>query len=96
MAEKKLDIDAKLAKVRFVIDKEAHIKVDKIKCPDCELKPCLTACPAENYTWDEAKDELNFDYEGCLECGTCRLICPEDAIDWSYPRGGFGVAFKWG
>ena len=64
--------------------------------PACPNKPCLTGCPAENYTWDEATNELVYNYEGCLECGCCRFVCPLDAIEWSYPRGGFGVAYKWG
>lgn len=89
----------KMAKVNFRINKkEAHITVGKELCMsgDCTGKPCLRVCPAQNYIWDEAADTLIFNCEGCLECGTCRLICPLGAIDWSYPRGGFGVAYLWG
>ncbi len=96
MGDRKLNIDEKLACVTFNIDKEAHITVEKETCSRCPTRPCLSACPADNYTWNEEKEELIFNYEGCLECGTCRFICPLDAIDWSYPRGGFGVSFKWG
>jgi ferredoxin like protein len=96
MAERKADIDAKLARVVFNIDKEAHITVQKELCGGCPGRPCLSACPAENYTWNDDNDELVFNYEGCMECGTCRFICPLDAISWSYPRGGFGVAYRWG
>lgn len=96
MAGKKPDIDAKLARVAFNLDKEAHIAVRLEECFRCGKKPCLLACPAENYRWSEEKDELVFNFEGCLECGTCRFICPLDAIEWSYPRGGFGVSYKWG
>jgi ferredoxin like protein len=96
MAERKTDIDEKLARVVFIIDKEAHITVEKELCSRCTGKPCLSACPAENYTWNDDNDSLVFNYEGCLECGTCRFICPLDAITWSYPRGSFGVAYRWG
>ena len=96
MAGRKVNIEDKLARVKFNIDKEPHITVKKELCSRCEGKPCLTSCPAENYTWGEEKDELMFNYEGCMECGTCRFICPLDAIEWSYPRGGFGVSYKWG
>lgn len=89
-------IEAKLARVKIERDKEAHILVKKELCPDCPTRPCIPACPAANYEWDEATDQLIFNYEGCLECGTCRFICPLDAIDWSYPRGGFGVRYLWG
>ncbi|MBU2824344.1 ferredoxin family protein, partial [Acidithiobacillus ferrooxidans] len=35
--------------------------------------------------------------DGCLECGTCRIICTEHHnVDWSYPRGGHGILFKFG
>jgi ferredoxin like protein len=96
MPDSGLDMCAKLARVAFHIDREPHIKVDKEQCARCLSKPCLSACPAGNYTLDDGRAELVFNYEGCLECGTCRFICPLDAIDWSYPRGGFGVVYKWG
>lgn len=34
---------------------------------------------------------------GCLECRTCRIVC--DAfrnVDLDYPRGGFGILYKFG
>ena len=34
--------------------------------------------------------------DGCLECGTCRLVCDAKNVDWNYPRGGFGILFKFG
>ena len=35
--------------------------------------------------------------DGCVECGTCRLIAePTGDIEWNYPRGGYGVLFKFG
>ena len=37
------------------------------------------------------------DYLTCVECGTCRVIGePGGDIEWSYPRGGYGVLFKFG
>ncbi len=96
MLSKSFSVQDKLARVHFIIDKEPHITVDKAKCLECESKPCLPACPAENYNYNEEARELTYNHEGCLECGTCRFICPMDAITWSYPRGGFGVAYKWG
>jgi ferredoxin like protein len=97
MGDKKLNMDEKMATVHFNINKkEAHITVKKELCSRCEIKPCLSGCPAENYTWEEGKNELAFNYEGCLECGCCRFVCPLDAIEWSYPRGGFGVTYMWG
>jgi ferredoxin like protein len=31
-----------------------------------------------------------------LECGTCRIACPHSALEWEYPRSGFGVQFRFG
>ena len=91
-----LTVDAKLALVVFDVDPNPHIIVDKALCVECPTRPCLTICAAENYEWDEEANQLSFNHEGCLECGACRLICPRGAIDWSYPRGGHGVRFRFG
>jgi ferredoxin like protein len=35
--------------------------------------------------------------DGCLECGSCRVICTEHLnVEWAYPRGGHGILFKFG
>lgn len=92
----KKNIDDKLATLTFRIDKEAHIRIKKEICVKCTRRSCLSICPAENYSWDEKNNTLIFNYEGCLECGTCKLVCPSGAIDWSYPQRGFGVIYKYG
>ena len=74
------------------VDYEPHIKVDSSKCRKCELKPCIRLCPAECYTL-VGKDVL-FSYEGCVECGTCRVVCPENAITWEFPVSGRGIHFR--
>ena len=89
-------VDEKMATVKIKIDKDAHIIVKKERCRDCPTRPCLVVCAAENYKWDEKRGELIFNYEGSLECGACRIICPRDAIAWSYPKGGFGVKYRFG
>jgi len=94
--KKNLSVDEKMATVKLKVDKDAHIIVKKELCRDCSTRPCLVICTAENYQWDEKKGELIFNYEGCLECGACRIICPRDAIQWSYPKGGFGVKYRFG
>jgi ferredoxin like protein len=37
-----------------------------------------------------------FSYEGCLECGTCRMVCSFHAVNWSYPKQGNGVLYRFG
>ncbi len=94
---KRLSIEQLLGLNKFVVDDdEAHIVVKKEICSSCRPKPCTVACPAGLYSVKDG--ELSFDYAGCLECGTCRVVCPRasEAIEWKYPRGGFGVSFRYG
>ena len=74
------------------VDYKPHIKVDSSKCRECKLKPCLRLCPAECYTL--VGDEVLFSYEGCIECGTCRVVCPMNAIEWDYPVDGRGIHYR--
>jgi len=94
--KKSMTVDEKMATVKIKIHKEAHITVNSELCQNCTTRPCLIICTAENYRWDTKKNDLIFNYDGCLECGACRLICPENAIDWSYPKQGYGVKFRFG
>jgi ferredoxin like protein len=82
---------------KFAVDDEqAHIVLKKEVCASCQTKPCTFACPAGLYILKDG--EISFDYAGCLECGTCRVVCPKasEALNWQYPRGGFGVNFRYG
>ena len=87
-------IEDKLYQIRFIVDTIPHIKVDTRVCETCLKKPCLYACPVQNYKLEEGK--LSFAWQGCVECGACRVVCRWGAVDWSYPRGGFGVCFRYG
>jgi ferredoxin like protein len=90
-----ISIEERLGLVSFEVDKEKHIKVDTSICRDCIDKPCLKFCPARRYTLEKG-EEIAHDYEGCLECGTCKFACPRGAVDFSYPRGGYGVYYRYG
>ena len=87
-------IEDKLSTTRFNIDIEAHIRVNANLCLTCLEKPCLYVCPVQNYTLKDSN--LAFSWQGCVECGACRIVCPKSAIEWNYPRGGFGVSFRYG
>ncbi len=91
-------VEEKLFQNRYLVDAgNPHIR---IKDPDicehkCTTKQCTVCCPAGCYTLDGDKVVLIAD--GCLECGTCRIICTEFRnLDWEYPRGGYGIQFKFG
>lgn len=86
-----------LSKNKFNVDEEeAHIVIDKAICARCAEKACLYVCPAVLYKLDK-NGEMSFDYAGCLECGTCRVMCKDKGIvKWTYPRGTFGVNYRYG
>lgn len=90
--EDKLGLDV------FKIDSEqAHIIIEHDVCrKNCTLRPCLYVCPANLYSYVEERDEIFVDYEGCLECGTCMIVCQDEALEWRYPRAGFGVQYRFG
>ena len=87
-------IEDKLRQTRFSVDEAPHIRVNAEVCRDCDDKPCLYVCPVQNYTLKDG--EVTFIWHSCVECGACRIACLKGAIDWSYPRGGFGVCLRYG
>lgn len=87
-------IEDKLAVNKYDLDEEVHVRIQEETCQRCEQKSCVYVCPADCFKLKD--DRLSFAYEGCLECGSCRIICPEDAIDWALPRGGFGICYQYG
>jgi len=72
-----------------------HIELDNKICQKiCKHKACLFICPAGVYT--EQDGNIMVEWAGCLECGTCKSVCPSDALKWSFPRGNFGVVYRYG
>ena len=99
VAEGKVNIGLadRLYKVKYKTDEISHLKIkNQDVCRQCEDKPCMPRCPAQVYDWDRERQEIMVAYENCLECGVCKVVCPYDNIDWEYPRGGFGVVWKFG
>jgi ferredoxin like protein len=92
----KVNIDNKLALDRFVLDKQnPHITINKEYEDEEEIKLLVMACPAGLYSYEDGK--LAFNHEGCLECGTCRVLSKGKVVkSWSYPMGGFGVEYRQG
>jgi len=78
----------------YDVDREAHIRVNREACRSCDHRACTFTCPARCYEWNEGKNQVDFAYEACLECGTCLIVCDKGALDWSYPRGGYGVRYR--
>lgn len=94
---KPMSIQERLGIDKFLVDdNEAHIVIDLAACAQCARQECacVKACPAGLYELEA--DSIKFDYAGCLECGTCRVVCRKGAIQWTYPNGGFGVEYRYG
>ncbi|NVN99105.1 MAG: ferredoxin family protein, partial [Geobacteraceae bacterium] len=73
----------------FTIDREPHIILDTTVCSGCDNRGCVNSCPARCYTWSAEEEKMTFVHDGCLECGTCYVVCHRDAFTrWRYPRGG--------
>ena len=56
----------------------------------------IGSCPATVYDWNAPQKKIIVSYENCIECGACRMLCPFDNIKCHWPRGGFGVQYKFG
>ena len=96
-AELSVRVEDKLFHNRYLVDPgRAHIKVRPHDVPSPPLLALLKACPARCYELN-AKGQVEITPDGCVECGTCRIIAePSGDIEWSYTRGGYGVLVKFG
>ncbi len=91
-----MSIEARLGLNVFGLDKQPHIIIHQEICDaKCTLRPCIFVCPAKQYSLD-AEKKMHVNYEGCLECGTCLIACQDGALEWAYPRAGYGVQYRFG
>lgn len=73
----------------------AHIVVDTAICNSVCPHKCTTyVCPANCYTLDEM-NQVHFQFEDCIECGTCMYACDQGAVAWSYPDPEVGRGVNW-
>lgn len=93
-------IKNKLGVVEWKTDEEkfAHIKVDADICNQCPHHLCIAGCPTRcfNFMEVDGKVQMVFQYEDCVECGTCDIMCDQGAVSWEHPRGSFGVNYQQG
>jgi ferredoxin like protein len=94
-----IKVEDKLYQNRYLVDEgRPHIRIkDAETCVACDHKACTFCCPANCYTAESAAGGVELVTDGCLECGNCRVICQDKGnIAWDYPRGGFGISYKFG
>ncbi|EIZ79667.1 ferredoxin-like protein [Novosphingobium sp. Rr 2-17] len=90
-------VEEKLFQNRYLVDAgRSHIKVRPHEIPSSGLLAMTHLCPAGCYSLtDNGQVEISAD--GCVECGTCRIVTAGTGdLEWNYPRGGFGVLYKFG
>ncbi len=91
------NVEQKLFQNRYLVDSgRPHIRVKPHTTPSKLLLALVTTCPAGCYSKNDS-GQVEISVDGCVECGTCRIVCASTGeVEWSYPRGGFGVAYKFG
>jgi ferredoxin like protein len=89
----KISLDNKLGLDRFHIDQHnPHITINDDYDNEEKINLLVMACPAGLYSYENGK--ISFNHEGCLECGTCRVLSKGKVIkSWNYPMGGKGIEF---
>ena len=89
------NLKAKLGLDVFKPAREPHIRIRPGMERDPRLKKAVLACPAGLYS-EDGNGTIALSIDGCLECGTCRIACGTEVLDWNYPEGGTGVQFRFG
>ncbi len=90
-------VDDILMSLKYYLDEQQpHIHIIEPEvCVDCNSKGCLYFCPVGAYR-EQADGHVQISYQACIECGSCRVMCPHSNVNWKLPRGGYGVAYKFG
>lgn len=55
------------------------IKIDYVKCNDCNAYTCVDCCAMAVFSLQENKPVIN-DWDSCTQCGICEDLCPKKAI----------------
>lgn len=90
-------VEEKLYQNRYLVDAgRPHIRVRPHEVPSKGLLAMTHLCPAGCYSLADG-GQVEISADGCVECGTCRIVTAGTGeIEWNYPRGGFGVLYKFG
>ncbi len=90
----KSTIEDKLSTIKYNCDNKTHLVVNQEFCKNCHNRSCTHICPAHVYTYNDSENCLDVEYENCLECGACKIVCQHECIEWSYPKQGCGVIYS--
>jgi NAD-dependent dihydropyrimidine dehydrogenase PreA subunit len=79
--------------IEWIHSEEVFITVVQEKCTGCAK--CLNVCLAGCYEMKNLKARIK-SLTKCMECSACWYICPENAVNFSFPPGGTGFKTKFG
>lgn len=72
-----------------------HIRHDRDKCTNCGN--CVMICSMALWQRKDGTVHLAEDYKQyCLECASCYQVCPAEAVEFTFPEGGYGVSYAHG
>ena len=91
-----VNVDEYLSLNKYEVD-ESNAHIELVEDPsDEEFDKLILVCPAALYKRDE-DGKKSFDYAGCLECGTCRVLCEGTVVSkWKFPEATMGVEYRFG
>jgi ferredoxin-like protein FixX len=94
MSEMKIDLKSLVKRVD-TDQMGDYITYDEEKCNGCGH--CAVICGFNLWSVKDGKARLAPRYqELCVECAGCWEVCDQEAIDFSYPKGGTGVVIEFG
>lgn len=53
-----------------------------VNCRQCEDAPCQKVCPTKAISWDEELARQVIDYDKCIGCRSCVMVCPFGAMSF--------------
>ncbi|MCJ8346122.1 4Fe-4S dicluster domain-containing protein [bacterium] len=91
----RMSVKDRLATNKTKLSKKPHIVVETEICDTICKHHCTTrVCPAKCF--EIIEDKMQFQYEDCIECGTCLHACDQGAVSWAFPESGHGITFRLG
>jgi len=66
-----------------VIKWEAEGLYVPMSCQQCEDAPCLNVCPVKAISRDEDLGLVMVDYDMCIGCRSCVVVCPFGAMSFN-------------
>lgn len=94
-----VNVDEYLSQNKYEVDESsAHIEIKggAENADPVEFDKLIMVCPAALYKRDD-EGKQSFDYAGCLECGTCRIVCGDTIIGkWENPQPTMGIEYRYG